>query len=121
MTFTIETEQRWKSVLRVPATIRTFGSAVRWLREQRRLTSRQLATAVGVSVGFVSDIEHDRRATMRVVEFALALGVDLRELEQRQGVTEDLTEWLKERPDIVRLLREIRSGRNSPTILRGKL
>ncbi len=38
-----------------------LNQRVRQLREQRRLTLIEVATACGVTVSFVSDIEHGRR------------------------------------------------------------
>ena len=104
--------------LRIPETERTFGQALRWARGKRKMTLRKLAEAVGVDAAFVCDLEHDRRQTKKVVEFAKALGVPVADLESRQGVTEDLTDWLSKRPDVLRLIREIRACQCKPLILK---
>lgn len=98
-------------VLRIPAVVTTFGEAIRWARNERGMTLRGLGAAIGVHAAFLCDIEHGRRETARVSDFARALGVHVADLERRQGVTEDLIGWLKVRPDIVRLLRELRGCR----------
>lgn len=98
-------------MLRIPNEARTFGEALRWARKQRDMTLRQLGEAIGVSAPFLCDIEHDRRQTNRVEQLSRALGVELSDLERRQGVTEDLTDWLARNPKLVALLRDIRARR----------
>jgi transcriptional regulator with XRE-family HTH domain len=105
--------------LRIPSIVTGFGEAIRWARNERKMTLRALATTVGVTPPFQSDLEHGRRETARVAEYAKALNVELSDLECRQGVTEDLTEWLKKNPKIVKLLRDIRACRCSPLVLDG--
>lgn len=104
--------------LRIPKSVVTFGEAIRWCRESRRMTLRQLSTAVGVSPPFQSDLEHGRRETSRVADYARVLHVDVADLEARQGVTEDLIEWLKRNPGVTALLRSIRGCRCHPLILK---
>lgn len=104
--------------LRIPTSVTTFGEAIRWAREQRRLTLRGLAAAVGVSPPFQSDLEHDRRTTTRVADYATVLGVALEDLENRQGFSRDLKDWLSKRPDLIAILRDIRACRCKPLVLK---
>lgn len=106
------------SLLRIPKGEQTFGQAIRWAREQQRLTLRQLGDSVGLSAPFLNDLEHDRRQTTKVAELASVLRVHLEDLEARQGLTADLKDWLSGQPQLLRLLREIRGRRVSPLVLR---
>jgi transcriptional regulator with XRE-family HTH domain len=107
---------------RLPAHVETLGDAVRYLREKRGLTLRALAKAVGVSAPFLSDLEHNRRRTDRIAEFARELGADesiLKRFDSR--VEPDLKEWLEKNPEVVALLRDVRSTGRSPVELRNAL
>jgi transcriptional regulator with XRE-family HTH domain len=104
--------------LRIPDSEVTFGQAVRWARLQRGWTLRQLAAATFVSAVFWCDVEHDRRQTDRAEQLADVLGVELADLERRQGVTRGLTDWLSQNPKLVALLRDIRACRCKPSVLK---
>lgn len=80
------------------------------------MTLRMLAEKVGVSAPFLSDLEHDRRGTDRLAEFARVLDVPEAELSRLDGrVAPDLKEWLAANPPLVSLLRELQSsGRPIP-------
>ncbi len=97
--------------LRIPPSIKSFGAAIRWARTERGMTMRQLCEPVGVTPPFLSDLEHGRRTTNRVEAFARALGVSLADLEDRLGMNEELSDWLKGKPELVRLIRESRRCR----------
>jgi transcriptional regulator with XRE-family HTH domain len=101
--------------LRIPEEQRTLGQAIYWARHKRHLTVRQLADRVGVSAAFLCDIEHDRRATTKLKEFAGALDVPLADLEGRSGLTKDLKDWLSRHPKLIQLLRDIK-GRRRPMV-----
>lgn len=78
------------------------------------MSLRALAGVVGVSVPFLSDVEHDRRSLSdeTATRVAEALGLHLDDLDLRRGWSRDLGEWISRDPDLVRLLREARrSGR----------
>ncbi len=53
----------------------TFGQAVAIARQDKKLTVRQLALAVGCSAPFVSDVEHDHRLPKNVAVWETALGL----------------------------------------------
>lgn len=107
------------TLTRIPESEQTFGQAIRWAREQRRMTLRALAAAVGVSAPFQSDLEHDRRETIKVAEYAAVLRVHLEDLEARQGLTANLKDWLSGQPELLRLLQEIHGRRVGPLVLLG--
>ena len=102
---------QWAATLPIPVSEVTFGQAVRWAREQRRLTLRQLGERLGVSAVYLCDIEHDRRGQPLAAELAKVLGVRLVDLEARSGLTPDLKDWLSKRPDLIAALREVQRGR----------
>lgn len=106
------------TLARIPKSEQTFGQAIRWAREQRRLTLRALGDAVGLSAPFLNDLEHDRRQTTKVAELASILRVHIDDLEARQGLTADLKDWLSENPKLLALLRDIRACRCKPLVLK---
>lgn len=104
-----------------PATAGTLGEAIYWLRNDRRVTLRQLGRAMGVSAPFLSDVEHGRRqlSDANLAAAAAFLRVDVAELEARCGYTRDLGEWVKSHRDLIKLLRESRrTGR--PLVIGGE-
>lgn len=104
--------------LRIPGAVTTFGQAIRWARRARGLTLRQLAERLGVTAPFVCDIEHDRRQTSRTAQIATALVVALEDLESREGMNEDLGDWLSRNPKLVSVIRDIRACRCKPVVLK---
>lgn len=105
--------------VKLPSTVETVGDAIRFLRERRGLTLRGLASAVGVSAPFLSDLEKNRRGTDRLADFARVLGVDVALLKQFDSRVEpELKDWLEKNPELVTLLREMRADRRSAVELR---
>jgi transcriptional regulator with XRE-family HTH domain len=103
----------------VPTGIRSLGEAIRFLRESQGLSLRALAETVRVSAPFLSDLEHNRRSTDKLAEFAAALGVPEAELQRFDGrLSQDLKEWISDNPELVQLLRELRSSGKAPDELR---
>jgi transcriptional regulator with XRE-family HTH domain len=61
----------------------SFGQLLRSLREEKEKTMGQLARHLGVSVPYISDVEHDNRAPLtreRILAAAEFLGVDPKQL-----------------------------------------
>ncbi len=60
----------------------TLGSRMRQLRQERAFTLLTLASAAGISVSYLNDIEHDRTVPTlgRLGDLAKALDVSVREL-----------------------------------------
>ena len=54
-----------------------YGPRIRRLRKNQRMTLREVAEKAGVSVSFISDIEHSRRWPSYEVEYMImgALGL----------------------------------------------
>jgi transcriptional regulator with XRE-family HTH domain len=97
------------SEFQFPPEVTTLGEAIRYLREQRKVTLRWLGREVGVSAPFLSDLEHNRRSTDKLPEMEKALDVPPGTLQRFDGRLEkDLAEWLKDNPKLVDLLRSIR-------------
>jgi transcriptional regulator with XRE-family HTH domain len=106
----------------IPNTVKTLGEAVRFLREQRGLTLRELARRIGVSAPFLSDVEHNRRSTEKLNELASALDVPFDQLNQFNGrLSGDLKEWIKANPQVATLLEELRTSGRSAQELRAAL
>jgi XRE family aerobic/anaerobic benzoate catabolism transcriptional regulator len=76
-----------------------LGARVRALRQQRKLTLRQLAGQAGLSERFVSELESGRAniSVLNLLELAAALGVEAAELLRQETVT-------PRRPGVVALL-----------------
>ena len=97
--------------IEIPRDVKTFGEAVRYLREAKGLSLRALAKQIGVSAPFLSDVEHDRRMTKRIDVFARELGVDRSVLDayDPRGPI-DLVRWMDGDVDLIELLREMRDS-----------
>jgi transcriptional regulator with XRE-family HTH domain len=84
------------------------------------MSLRDLASRVGVSAPFLSDVEHNRRSTDKLSELASALDVspdDLKRFDKR--LSTDLKEWMGANPELSALLEEYRrSGRPVEQLLR---
>lgn len=92
--------------------MKSFGEAFREARKKQRITLRKIANIVGKSIGYLSDIEHDRKGPppLPVVEkienilgmrdhFLLNLAADIR--RQRPA---DFTKRIQMRPMLSELL-----------------
>ncbi len=89
----------------------TLGKAIRKARQDRGMSMRELAEKVGITIGFLLDLEHDRRFTEQLPEIAAALNLPLWALATLDGhVESNLHEWLKRNPKYTQLLRDIRDG-----------
>ena len=64
--------------------MKTLGERIRELREEKDLSLPELATAIGVSASYMSDVELGRRlpSDKHMVAVALALGTSLEELRR---------------------------------------
>ncbi|HLK15193.1 MAG TPA: helix-turn-helix transcriptional regulator [Fimbriimonadaceae bacterium] len=106
----------------LPTNVRTLGDAVRFLRERQGISLRQLATKVGVSAPFLSDLERNRRSTEKLDQLATALDVSVEVLQELDGrMTPDLKEWIAANPGMIAVLREIRSSGRRPDEIRAAL
>jgi transcriptional regulator with XRE-family HTH domain len=88
--------------------VKTLGAAVRFLRERKGTSLRQLAAQVGVSASFLSDLERNRRSTDKLQELATALEINVEVLHTFDGrMGSDLKEWIATNPGMVAVLREM--------------
>ena len=64
--------------------MKTLGEQIRNLREERDLSLRELATKIGVSAAFMSDVELGRRhpSDKHMIAVARVLGTSMEELEK---------------------------------------
>ena len=64
--------------------MKTLGEQIRELREGRDISLRELASRIGVSAAFMSDVELGRRhpSDKHMLEIAKALGATLEDLRQ---------------------------------------
>lgn len=96
---------------RFPDDVKTLGEAIRFIREQRNMSLRALARDAGVSAPFLSDVEHGRRSTDRIPEFARVLGCDEEELRRFDArLTPELRDWISSNPSVIAFLRELRES-----------
>jgi transcriptional regulator with XRE-family HTH domain len=106
----------------IPGVIRTLGEAVRFVRERRGLTLREVARRIGVSAPFLSDVEHNRRSTDKLHELASALDVPFEDLSKFDGrLSGDIKEWIAANPQVAALLEELRASGRTAQELRAAL
>jgi transcriptional regulator with XRE-family HTH domain len=106
----------------LPSHVKTLGDAVRFLRERKGISLRQLAAQVGVSAPFLSDLERNRRSTEKLQELATVLEIDVGVLQGFDGrMTSDLKEWIAANPGMIAVLREMRASGRRPDELRSAL
>lgn len=88
----------------------TLGEQIRAGREAKRMTLRALAKALDVSAPYMVDVEHDRRGLSdeKLALVAKVLEIDPVLLDAARGYTRDLADWLKDNPDLIKLLREMK-------------
>lgn len=108
--------------IELPESIDTFGAAVRFLRKQKNITLRSLATMVGVTAPFLSDVEHGRRSTNRIDALAKALDVDRKVFDNLDSrIPQDVREWIRDNPGLAALLQRLMLSGKSVAELRGIL
>jgi len=99
----------------------TLGARIQQARKAKRMTLRALASVLGVSAPFMSDVEHNRRAITepRLDQVAKALDLDRTSLQALNGLSRDLKSWIRDNPELVQLLHEARNT-NRPVIIGGE-
>lgn len=88
----------------------TLGAYIRQARVRQGVTLRQLASRLGITPSYLSDIENDRRVPAQEVLEGISrhLRLDLDELLARAGRLDPETqEYLKRSPAAIRLFRRI--------------
>ena len=101
----------------VPDTIQTLGEAVRWSREQKRMTLRALARTMEISAPYLSDVEHNRRSMTedRIRDVARITGVDADSLMERSDkLVKEMASWLRNNPEWLAFLRGVRGRTEEP-------
>lgn len=101
--------------------VSTLGGTLRTRRLAMGLSLRELARRVGVSPPFMTDLEADRRHPgPEVMErIAAQLGMPLDELQALDSrMRPDVRRWVEARPEVVRLLRRIRSSPRQDELIR---
>lgn len=99
--------------IEIPEEIQGFGSTLRWLREQYRMTINMVSKKIGVTAQYWSDVEHDRVRLEwdRMVQVAEVFHVDPHQLKMRVGtLSKEAREFMENNPKLVDLLRELGRG-----------
>jgi transcriptional regulator with XRE-family HTH domain len=91
--------------------MKTFGETLKKERVGKKVTLRELGTKVGVSVSYISDIEHGRKnppnlEVVRKMEDFLGLkkGVLVSMANNIRSATEEFREKMRRRPQLSELL-----------------
>lgn len=99
----------------------SLGGLIREHRVARNWTLRRLATELGVTPAYVSDLEADRRLPSRELKVrlseVLAIAEDILAAADSR-MPPELREWIEERPGLVSLLRSLRSSPESDHLIR---
>jgi transcriptional regulator with XRE-family HTH domain len=96
------------------------GQLIRDQRLARNWTLRRLATELGVTPAYVSDLEADRRLPSKDLKIRLSevLGIGPEELAAADSrMPPELREWIEERPGLMSLLRSLRNSPESEHLI----
>lgn len=99
----------------------TLGEMIQQGRKSKRMTLRALASIIGVSAPFMSDVEHNRRALTdeRIDQVAKALDLSAGALRVVNGLTMELKTWIRDNPDLIAILHTARDTRQ-PIVIGGE-
>jgi transcriptional regulator with XRE-family HTH domain len=89
-------------------------------RLARQMSLKDLGTAIGVTAAYIADIEADRRQPSPDLQqrLAAALDIPLDDLEQADNrLSPGLHNWVEERPQVVSLLRSLRTSPQSEKLV----
>jgi transcriptional regulator with XRE-family HTH domain len=101
-------------------TIVTFGEYLKHKRDEKQISLREVARALGVSAPFLSDVENNRRGTLteeRLADLAKVLNLNENEKaemydivgKQKGLLAPDLNPYVTERPYVNAALRTARN------------
>jgi transcriptional regulator with XRE-family HTH domain len=97
-----------------------LGDMLRSNRLARKWSLRQLADQIGVTPAYVADLEAERRLPGNELKekLAVVLGMTRDQLEEVDDrLSGDLREWVDERPQVVSLLRSLRTSPQSEKLV----
>ena len=89
-------------------------------RLARQMSLRDLGNALGVTAAYIADLESDRRLPSPDLKqkLAAALDIPLDALEEADNrLSPDLHEWVEDRPQVVNLLRSLRTSPQSEKLV----
>src|SRR6266536_1329741 len=90
-----------------------LGEIIKQKRLARNWSLKKLGTEIGVTAAYVGDLEANRRLPSAdlIQRLSLALDIPPSELAAVDSrLSPDLREWIEERPDLISLLRSLRSS-----------
>jgi transcriptional regulator with XRE-family HTH domain len=90
-----------------------LGELIKKKRIARQMSLRDLGREIGVTAAYVADIESDRRLPSPDLKHKIAAALDIpaEELEEADNrLSSDLQDWVQERPQVVSLLRSLRTS-----------
>ena len=93
-----------------------LGELIRKKRTARQMSLRDLGQKIGVTPAYIADIESDRRLPSAELKHKLSAALDIpaEELEEADNrLSSDLQEWVQQRPQVVSLLRSLRTSPQS--------
>src|SRR6202041_4071107 len=93
-----------------------LGELLRKKRTARQMSLRDLGQKIGVTPAYIADIESDRRLPSSELKHKLSAALDIpaEELEEADNrLSSDLQEWVQQRPQVVSLLRSLRTSPQS--------
>lgn len=97
-----------------------IGELIRKRRQDRKWSLRRLSGELGVTPAYVADIEANRRQPSSELRdrLATALDIPMEELAAADiRLAPDLREWIEERPELIGMLRVLRSSTGSDMLI----
>jgi transcriptional regulator with XRE-family HTH domain len=93
-----------------------LGELIRKKRTARQMSLRDLGREIGVTAAYVADIESNRRLPSAELKHKISAALDIptEELEDADNrLSSDLQDWVQQRPQVVSLLRSLRTSPQS--------
>ncbi len=97
---------------------KSFGSFIRKKRLDLGFGQRELAKKIGIAASYLNDIEKEKRTAPKsniIIMLSVLLKVNLNDLNDLAGISKgevpfDISEYIKNNPNLISLLRSIRNN-----------
>jgi transcriptional regulator with XRE-family HTH domain len=107
-------------MLSLYAPMANLGEIIKQRRLARKWSLKKLGEEIGVTAAYVGDLEANRRLPSADLIQRLSLALDIPKSELAavdSRLSPDLREWIEERPDLISLLRSLRTSTQADMLI----